>query len=164
MLEGRVKSLTTQDFRATPGYPSDERMNKGMVAVIECEQEIPCNPCELTCRQKAIKIGAPITNLPELSGDLCIGCGNCIAGCPGQAIFMIDKTYSEKTALVVIPYEYLPVPAPGDVVKVKNRDGEIIGQGKIHRVVDNASTDKTVVLYIETDKSIGEEVRAIEKK
>ena len=31
------------------GIPSEERMKKGRVAVIECVQEIPCNPCEGTC-------------------------------------------------------------------------------------------------------------------
>ena len=162
MLSGRVKAPTKQIFQKTPGYPSDLRMDKGMVAVIECEQEIPCNPCELACPQNAIKIGTPITNLPKLNEDSCIGCGGCIAGCPGQAIFMVDRTFGEEKALVAIPYEYHPMPEAGESVKVKNRDGEIIGTGKINKVINNAGTDKTAVLYIETDKGIGEDVRAIE--
>ena len=164
MLTGKAKAPTKETFKMTSGYPSDARMEKGMVAVIECEQEIPCNPCELLCPQKAIKVGTPITNLPALDEDVCVGCGACIAGCPGQAIFMVDKTYGEDRALAVIPYEYLPMPEAGDVVKVKNRDGETMGTGVINKVVNNGGTDKTAVLYIETDRSIGEEVRSIERQ
>jgi len=36
------------------GYPSEIRFDKGAVAVIECIQDIPCNPCETSCRFKAI--------------------------------------------------------------------------------------------------------------
>jgi len=157
----KIKAATKADFQKTPGYPSDARIKQGMVVIIECEQDIPCNPCETTCAQKAIKIGLPITNLPELDENACIGCGQCIAGCPGLAIFMVDMTFSEETALVVIPYEYYPRPVKGDTVTVKNRDGENIGTGKIHKVINNASTDKTTILYIEVDRAIGEEVRAI---
>ena len=45
--------------------PTDERYAKGPIAVIECVQEIPCNPCEVACKLGAIKIGEPITNLPK---------------------------------------------------------------------------------------------------
>jgi len=31
-------------------FPSIERINKGPVAVIECFQNIPCNPCQTACR------------------------------------------------------------------------------------------------------------------
>ena len=47
--------------------PPEERMAKGRVAVIECVQEIPCNPCENACRLGAITIGEQITNLPTPS-------------------------------------------------------------------------------------------------
>lgn len=157
----KVKAEGKAQFSETPGYPSDARIKKGMVALIECEQEIPCNPCETSCPQNAIKIGIPITNIPELDGDACVGCGLCIAGCPGLAIFMVDMTFSETTALAVIPYEYLPQLEKDDRVTVKNRDGEPIGTGVIHKAVYNTKTDKTTVLYIEVDKSIAEEVRAV---
>ncbi|MCL2388367.1 MAG: 4Fe-4S binding protein [Defluviitaleaceae bacterium] len=159
----RVKAHGKSSFQATAGYPSNARIKKGMVAIIECEQEIPCNPCELVCPKNAIKIGLPITNVPVLNEDACGGCGLCIAGCPGQAIFMVDKTFSDKTALAVIPYEYIPQLEKGDTVSVKNRDGEKIGTGVIHRVINNEKTDRTTVLYIEVEKSIAEEVRAVGK-
>ena len=36
--------------------PSEERMRQGRVAVIECVQEIPCNPCSFSCKFNAITI------------------------------------------------------------------------------------------------------------
>lgn len=49
-----------------PGYPSEERFEEGPVAVIECLQEIPCNPCETACKAGAIEVGEPITKIPVL--------------------------------------------------------------------------------------------------
>ena len=70
---------------------SDARYAKGPVAVIECVQEIPCNPCEGACKFNAITIGEPITNLPKINETNCTGCGVCVAQCPGLAIFIVDK-------------------------------------------------------------------------
>lgn len=157
----RVKAPETEVFRQTGGFPSRERMMKGPVAVIECEQQIPCNPCEDACPKHAITVGNPITNLPCLDGDRCIGCGLCIAGCPGQAIFLIDMNYSEGKALVGIPYEYLPVPEVGQTVKVKNRNGEVLDGGTVARILDNKASDRTKVVFVAVNKDIAEEVRAI---
>jgi len=161
MIKGSVKAPTADQLRGIPGYPSVGRLQKGAVAVIECEQEIPCNPCEVSCSKNAITVGRPITNLPILNEDLCNGCGTCIAQCPGQAIFVLNMAYSAEKALVQIPYEYLPVPQEGDIVNVGNRDGKVIGQGKIVKVVNIKKNNRTIVVSIEVDKKIGEEVRSI---
>ena len=70
-----------EEMKKSPGYPSDQRLAEGSCIVIECIQEIPCNPCETACKFGAIKVGQPITNLPVLDEKLCTGCGNCIADC-----------------------------------------------------------------------------------
>lgn len=120
MLDDMFEAVTVEELRKYPGYPSESRFSKGMVAVIECDQEIPCNPCEDLCPHNAIVIGSPITELPVLKEDLCTGCGLCVAGCPGQAIFMVDKaSYGDKD-IVGIPYEYLPAPKVGDIVRAAN--------------------------------------------
>ncbi len=33
----------------------------------------------------------------------------CVSNCPGLSIVVVDETYSEKEALVKIPYEFLPL-------------------------------------------------------
>ena len=94
--------------------PPAERTAKGPVAVIECVQEIPCNPCEKACPFGAIEIGPDITRLPRLDLDKCRGCGICLSKCPGLAIFLVDASKSETEALVMMPYEYLPLPKVED--------------------------------------------------
>ena len=120
---------SAEELAACPGVPSAERMAKGRVAVIECVQEIPCNPCENACHFGAIEIGEQITNLPVLHEEKCTGCGLCVANCPGLAITVIDKTYSDTEAVIEFPFEYLPLPAVGDIVDAVSRGGEVLCKG-----------------------------------
>ena len=80
--------LSPEGLAKLPGMPSKERLEQGAVAVIECAQEIPCDPCEGACPAGAIHVGELITNLPALAADKCTGCGLCIPVCPGLAIFL----------------------------------------------------------------------------
>ena len=79
--------LSKEELSELPGYPSLDVIAKGPVAVIECAELIPCNPCEAACPSGAIKIGDSINNLPVLDEDKCTGCGICISSCPGLAIY-----------------------------------------------------------------------------
>lgn len=160
-MSSKVLAPLTEDFSILPGYPSKKRIDRGMVAIVECEEKIPCNPCESSCRQNAIIIGKPITNIPILKEDRCNGCGLCVAKCPGQAIFILDMTFSEKTALVGFPYEFDPLPEVDQVVKAINRNGEPIGNGKIIKIICNDSFDKTKVIYMEVENGIAEETKAM---
>ena len=81
--------------------PSEERLQKGPVAILECFQKIPCAPCVKACPQGAITIGEDINEIPTFNADKCIGCGQCIVNCPGQAIFVVDLTYSEDCACLL---------------------------------------------------------------
>jgi len=47
-------------------FPSDERLSKKAAAVIECCQEIPCNPCMEYCPFEAIKVEGNINADPLL--------------------------------------------------------------------------------------------------
>ena len=111
--------LNSSELKEIGRYPSEERMSRGPVAVIECCQNIPCNPCETACRFGAITVGDPITNLPVIDENKCIGCGVCITKCPGLAIFLVDK--SKKDARVSFPFEYLPLPEKGDMLGIAPR-------------------------------------------
>ena len=59
---------------------------KGPKAVIDCKQDIPCNPCTTCCAFKAITFAGSISSLPELDEEKCIGCGICFKYCPANAI------------------------------------------------------------------------------
>ncbi len=145
------------------GIPSEERMKKGRVAVIECVQEIPCNPCEGTCPFGAITIGNPITNLPHLDEEKCTGCGTCVAMCPGQAVFLINYNYSETEAEVSFPFEYFPMPKKGDIVDAVNRAGETVCKGTVTNVKNPVAYKNTCVVTIAVPEAFINEVRSMKR-
>ena len=133
-------------------FPSDERLNKGAVAVIECFEQIPCNPCHTGCKLGAIKPFADISDLPIINHDECTGCSLCIAKCPGLAIMVVDMTYSDTEALIKIPYEFSPLPNEGDIVKGLDRSGEEISDVKVVKVLNPKAFDKTPVVTVAVPK------------
>ncbi len=146
------------------GMPSLERMERGPVACIECIQCIPCNPCEAACPQNAITVGEAITSLPQLDEDKCSGCGICIAHCPGLAIFNLHKNYSDATALVSFPYEYVPLPIQGTHVRCTDRDGRFVTQGIVHSVRNLPAFDHTAVVTVEIPKEYLMDVRGMGRR
>ena len=153
--------ISNEELNKCPGCPSQERIKKGPVAIIECNQEIPCNPCEDACPFGAIKVGEPITNLPILDEEKCKGCGLCIASCPGLAIFVIDYTYSEKEASVSFPFEYLPLPKVGEIVSAVNREGKVVTMGKVIKRINSKKNDRTSIVTISIPKKWLMDVRGI---
>lgn len=156
--------LSDEELRVLPGFPSTERIQKGPVAVIECAQEIPCNPCVDVCRFHAISIDGSITELPRLDEFKCTGCGLCIAVCPGQAIFVVDATFSETEGTVQLVYEYLPLPKVGDIVDGLNRAGEVVCQAEVKRVINSKVNDRTPVITLIVPKEYLMEVRSLKLK
>lgn len=157
--------LRKEVLESIPGYRMDEvRKAKGPVVVIECAENIPCNPCETSCPQGAITVGNPITNLPVVDVEKCIGCGKCVAICPGLAIFLIDANYAEGRGTVTFAYEYLPVPKKGDVVKAVNRKGEVVCDAVVEKNVSVKAYDMTNVMTISVPIEYLEEVRGIARE
>lgn len=152
------------ELKASMTYPSEERMRKGPVAITECIQEIPCNPCEGACRRGAINLGSPITNLPKVDFDTCNGCSLCVAQCPGLAIFVVDKSYSDTFGTVTFPYEYSPVPEAGQLVQAVDRSGAVICDAIIKKVINPNSFDRTPVITIEVPIEFVEEARSINRR
>lgn len=133
-------------------FPSMERINEGPVAIIECFQNIPCNPCVTACNRDAITMMEDINDLPLLNTEACNGCGICISKCPGLAIMVVDGSYSEDEALFKIPYELLPLPKIGDVVRGIDRNGDFLTDAKVVRVVNPKSFDKTPLVHVAVNK------------
>lgn len=121
-------------------------------AVIECYQDIPCNPCETSCPFHAIAIGDNINAQPILNPNLCTGCGICIHSCPGLAITVVS-VFNDK-AIFKIPYELLPVPKVNEVWDAIDRKGDIIGKGHIENVLQASKQDKTLVITVSVLKTL----------
>lgn len=141
--------------------PSEERLKKGPVAIIECFQEIPCNPCTEACKQGAIRPMEDINNLPKLDFDKCNGCGVCLSRCPGLAIFIVDASYSDTEAIVRIPYEYYPVPQVGEKVVGLNRAGDELGTFEVSKVQSGGQKNKTYTIWLIVPQSLAMEVRGL---
>lgn len=141
--------------------PPADRLQKGPVAMIECFQEIPCDPCYHACKRGAISELTDINDIPFVDFDRCNGCGLCINNCPGLAIFVLDASYDVDLGLVKMPYEFLPRPAVGDEVAALNREGQEVCVGKVIEVRDGKVQDKTAVISIAVPKEYLMDVRNI---
>ena len=139
--------------------PSEERRKKGPYAIFECFQQIPCNPCYTACRFGAVKELKDINELPETFYDKCVGCGACVAHCSGLAAFIVDETYSETQTVVKFAWEFLPLPAKGDVVDAADRDGQVVTKGTVVSVA--VYKDRTSVVGIAVDDKWAHIVRGM---
>ncbi|MFT3984796.1 MAG: 4Fe-4S binding protein [Lachnospiraceae bacterium] len=155
--------LEYEELKSMQKLPAEERFLQGPVAVIECVQEIPCNPCEAACHFGAIHVGDPITNLPMLDAGKCVGCAMCVSKCPGLAIFIVNKAYSETMATVAFPYEYFPTPEEGQTVTAVDRKGEPVCEACVAKVVNPESFDHTPVVTVEIPKEHADKVRSIKR-
>jgi len=141
--------------------PSKERLAKGAVAIVECFQEIPCDPCHTACNSGCILPFADINDLPQMDFDKCNGCGVCISACPGLAIFVVDESYSEEEALVMIPWEFTPVPEEGAVVRGLNREGEAVAPATVKKVRSSPQKNGAYIISLVVPKELAFEVRSI---
>ncbi|SDY85291.1 4Fe-4S binding domain-containing protein [Proteiniborus ethanoligenes] len=142
-------------------FPSIERINKGPIAIIECFQHIPCNPCSTSCIRKAMNPMYDINDLPSLNEEECNGCSICVGKCPGLAIMVVDGSYSNKEVLFKIPFEFLPLPNKGDIVKGLDREGKYITDVKVADVRRPKFFDKTAIIDIVVNREFLYEFRNI---
>jgi len=157
---GYISEETLSNY---PGIPTLNRRNKGPVVVIECIQDIPCNPCEASCKVDAITVGEDITNLPHIDEEKCIGCLSCIHICPGQAIFVVDESFEDK-ARIALPYEFFPLPEKNDIVTALDRSGKKLGDALIVAVRKTKRMDQTAVITMEVPKKWAMTARAFKLK
>ncbi|WKY48335.1 FAD-dependent oxidoreductase [Eubacteriaceae bacterium ES3] len=173
--ENRGKVLTKTD----EGYEvSQSLLEKGYIAdheiegypgvkkcisihpVIECTQNIPCNPCQDSCPKGCIKIGENITALPEFDTETeCVGCGMCVAACSGQSIFLINEEAEATHTHITIPYEFLPLPQAGVNGFALGRGGTVLCESQVVDVKSVKAFDKTNLLTIRVPREMGMKAR-----
>lgn len=151
------------ELRASPGFPKIEDYKYGNIAVIECIEEIPCNPCETSCPNSAILVGSPITNLPQIEFDKCIGCGICVVKCPGIAIHLMNFNYTDEKALITFPYEYLPLPEKNQTIQLVDRLGIEVCEGRVEKIMKSKAYDLTVLIAASFDKQFIEDVISMKR-
>jgi Fe-S-cluster-containing hydrogenase component 2 len=142
--------------------PSNSRLQQGPIAIFECFQRIPCNPCADACPRGAIYPFSDINECPSVDENRCNGCGVCLAHCPGLSIFVVDYTYGATEALVKIPYEFVPLPQTDEVVIALNRTGSPLGTAQVVRIQRNAN--KTTILWLTVPKELAMQVRHIARR
>ncbi len=141
--------------------PSPERLAEGPVVIVECFQEIPCDPCYTACKRGGFLPFEDINDLPQMDFEKCNGCGICIGACPGLAVFVVDETYAEDQALLMIPWEFLPVPAEGSTVKGLNREGEALADVEVKKVRSAGRHNQASILTLIVPKKYAHYIRSI---
>ena len=152
---------TTRELEELGVFPPEEMVKSKRVAIIECVEDIPCNPCEHSCKLYGI-IKESFTKPGKVDWELCVGCAACVVECPALAIFI--QEISNGKGYVSLPYELLPDPVIGKKVQMLNRKGTILGDGKIvaptYKVSGIAHPRWVVTVEME-DPMLSYEVRAI---
>ena len=132
------------------------------LAVLECCQEIPCNPCTTACRTGAITMDS-LTSIPTFHPEKCVGCRMCVAACPGQAIFFLRPCEGGESVEISFPYEYLPLPAPGQEVTAVNRLGQPVCRAAVADVSAPPAFNKTALVTLRVPAEYKDEVRFMKR-
>lgn len=151
-IEKTDEGIPVSESLLTKGYVADDEITRfpgfrkqvKVHPVIECTQNIPCNPCQDACKKGCISIGDNITSLPiSVEGSECINCGMCVASCSGQAIFLVAEDTEPGFGEVTIPYEFLPLPEKGDKGYGLSRSGQKLCDVQVTNVRTSKAFDGT---------------------
>ncbi len=149
----------TAELRKANVLPPRDVVKTRRVAVIECIQDIPCNPCRSACKFNAI-LKEGISKPPKVDWSKCTGCKQCILPCPGLAAFTVE--IKGEKGYIALPYELLPKPNLDESVVLLNRAGEKVGLGKVTQVLKPRKDEAGVIVTIEVPKpDLIDEIRAI---
>ncbi|MBN2281461.1 MAG: FAD-dependent oxidoreductase [Candidatus Marinimicrobia bacterium] len=129
--------------------------------IINCSQEIPCNPCTSVCPVQAIQLKENLGSIMDIPiyTEGCTGCGLCVAICPGLAI-VLARQADENFAEVVIPYEFIPAFDIGDKIPLADATGNHIGDGVVLKI-RTMKKFKTHLITVKVDLAIGNKVAGI---
>lgn len=155
------KGLARFFFQPVMAYSKQPQLDTGPIGklrpVIECFENIPCNPCQTSCPTGAIEVPDNINSLPRINYERCSGCGVCVSKCPGLAIFMVQENIEPGYDLVVLPCEMLPVPEKGQKVFGLDRDGKKVCEAFVVKTL--RFVDKTNLVYLKVPAGFASKVR-----
>jgi sarcosine oxidase subunit alpha len=168
MLEDMGKVISEnisklEDFadlmKKKPPMPSESNIpekEEGIFPLFHCTQEIPCNPCTSVCPQEQIKTEEDlITNLPYFKDEKeCIGCGKCVAVCPGLAVTLVDYRKEKDFPSVTFPLELSQLRLQkGTSIFVVSNDS-VLGEFEISRVRVLKEFPKTQLITVKLPKAL----------
>ena len=129
---------------------------EGLFPLFHFNQEIPCNPCTTVCPQQQIKtVDDLITQLPYFVDDQdCIGCGKCVAVCPGLAITLVDYRKDKDSPVVTFPLELTSEKIDvGRKIMVVSNDGDL-GEYEVTRARFLKEYPKTQLVSVKLPSEI----------
>lgn len=134
--------------------------------VFHCVQEIPCNPCSGLCVQHLIQIPPDdILSIPDFfdSEGKCNGCAQCVIGCPGLAITLVDYRKDARFPIVTLPCEFHinKDDVIGQSFPVTDREGSVIGVAEVVQAVQSSKMDHTSLLKLVAPGEIAERIAGI---
>jgi NADPH-dependent 2,4-dienoyl-CoA reductase/sulfur reductase-like enzyme/Fe-S-cluster-containing hydrogenase component 2/bacterioferritin-associated ferredoxin len=153
-------------MKTKPPAPIDLDINfreEGIYPVFYCNQEIPCNPCTSVCPNEQIEtVDDLITQLPFFKGDQeCIGCGKCVAVCPGLAVILFDIRKDKKNPFLTFPLELTAEKLEkGKKVYVVSNSEEL-GEYEVYRARSLKEFPKTQLVTIQMPMEIAKKAAAI---
>ena len=168
MLEDMGKVISEdisklEDFanlmKKKPPMPSESNLpekEEGIFPLFHCNQEIPCNPCTSVCPQGQIKTEDDlITSLPYFKNEKeCIGCGKCVAVCPGLAVTLVDYRKDKDYPVVTFPLELSKSRLQkGTFIFVVSNES-VLGEFEISRVRILNEFPKTQLISVKLPKTI----------
>ncbi len=159
---------TSEILKSRPGKTLIQEMPQvttGVIPVIHCNQEIPCNPCSALCPHGLIDVDShDIRSIPTFLGNsyCCEVCERCVVGCPGLAITLVDYRNDPNFPIVSIPYEFTRDTLKAkDVITVIDTEGEVLGDVEVISTHAIPTSDRTLVVQVLAPKEIASLIAGI---